>query len=130
MGNKQGRSESTAQAPGPRPGEISQKAPEDIQMKVLLRGARGVGKTSLWRRLQGKPFSPDYEPTNEIEAAKINWAQVKIPPPWFLHAAAGVFPAAGSRARSIYCGDQITPSVRERVRRRQTLEKGCCMHGH
>ena len=77
MGNKQGRSESTARAPGPRPGEISQKAPEDIQMKVLLRGERGVDKTSLWRRLQGKPFSPDYEPTNEIEAAKINWAQVQ-----------------------------------------------------
>ena len=43
-------------------------------MKVVLRGARRTGKTSLLRRLQGQPVVPEYAPTPEIETAVIRWA--------------------------------------------------------
>uniref|UniRef100_A0A7S3H1L3 Uncharacterized protein n=2 Tax=Spumella elongata TaxID=89044 RepID=A0A7S3H1L3_9STRA len=42
-------------------------------MKVLLCGERGAGKTMLWRRLQGQPFSYEHESTAEIQSATINW---------------------------------------------------------
>eukprot|EP00947_MAST-08B_sp_MAST-8B-sp1_P000147 g147.t1 len=54
-------------------------------MKVLLRGARGVGKTTLFRKLQGQPFQATYQPTNEIEASQIKWKQPPLP-----EAAAGI----------------------------------------
>ena len=43
-------------------------------MKMLLRGERGCGKTSLWQRLQGKSFPKSYLPTGEIQTATINWS--------------------------------------------------------
>lgn len=43
-------------------------------VKVVLRGARRTGKTSLLRRLQGQPVVPEYAPTPEIETAVIRWA--------------------------------------------------------
>jgi hypothetical protein len=42
-------------------------------VKVVVRGARRTGKTSLMHRLQGKPFSSEYTPSKEIDTAFINW---------------------------------------------------------
>lgn len=42
-------------------------------MKVVIRGSGSVGKTSLWRRLQGLSIRRNYS-DDEIECATINWA--------------------------------------------------------
>ena len=42
-------------------------------MKVLVRGKRGTGKTSLLNRLQGQKIPKGYNPTPEIATATINW---------------------------------------------------------
>eukprot|EP00659_Diplonema_papillatum_P004461 gene4461-6909_t len=42
-------------------------------MKVLIRGERGAGKSSLLRRLQAKPFDEEYTKTPQIQAATIHW---------------------------------------------------------
>eukprot|EP00601_Ochromonadales_sp_CCMP2298_P029345 CAMPEP_0173344904 /NCGR_PEP_ID=MMETSP1144-20121109/11668_1 /TAXON_ID=483371 /ORGANISM="non described non described, Strain CCMP2298" /LENGTH=154 /DNA_ID=CAMNT_0014291953 /DNA_START=54 /DNA_END=515 /DNA_ORIENTATION=- len=55
-----------------RGGPVPKSAPM-FGMRVLLRGERGSGKSLLWRRFQGQPFSPTYTPTPQIQSASITW---------------------------------------------------------
>ncbi len=54
---------------------LRQKLQRGVQMnmKVLLRGERGSGKSALLRRLQGHPFSQEYTPSPQIDTATISW---------------------------------------------------------
>ena len=42
-------------------------------MKIVIRGDKGTGKTNLWRRLQGQSFNPNHVPTPELQSSTINW---------------------------------------------------------
>jgi hypothetical protein len=42
-------------------------------VKVVIKGDRASGKTCLFNRLQGKPFDPNYIPTDEIQVGNVLW---------------------------------------------------------
>ena len=42
-------------------------------MKVVIRGERGVGKSVLLARLQGKPFFAEYTETPVIDVGTVLW---------------------------------------------------------
>jgi hypothetical protein len=47
--------------------------PSTQPLRVLIRGVRGVGKTTLAKRLKGGSFISQYIPSPEINTFHINW---------------------------------------------------------
>lgn len=45
-------------------------------MKILIRGSRGTGKTTLWNRMQGSKFINQYVPSPEIQTATMDWMSI------------------------------------------------------
>ena len=43
-------------------------------VKVLIKGERNTGKTSLWNMLQRKRFIEDHISTKEIQVATVDWS--------------------------------------------------------
>ncbi len=44
-----------------------------VAVKVIIKGDRNTGKTTLFHRLQGERFREEYIPTQEIQVTCIQW---------------------------------------------------------
>ena len=49
------------------------------QILIVIRGSRKVGKTSLLRAMNAKPFDPLYKPTPIMQATEILWKPFSYP---------------------------------------------------
>ena len=70
-----GSAPATQQQQQQRAAILAPRAPRDplYHMKLVVRGKRGVGKSSLLARLRGQAFSLAYEASPEIQTASIAW---------------------------------------------------------
>jgi GTPase SAR1 family protein len=75
MGNKQSSTEERARHVRLMEDSLRDKFKHgcDYNMKIIVRGARKTGKTSLLNRLQGLQMPNSYIPTPEIRIGTINW---------------------------------------------------------
>ncbi|KAF2071766.1 hypothetical protein CYY_006912 [Polysphondylium violaceum] len=80
MGNENGRilspEEMQNREIGVMNSEIKKKLNNKLvkySLRLVIKGERNTGKTSLFNRLQGLPYSPVYSPTPEIQISHINW---------------------------------------------------------